>query len=178
MRHLEAREIVAGNRWLGCNVERPACGQFAALSGKNIWGVIVACGKKGDKPELWATPPPILSQALVLLFFFVGFSLLEFNVGPGDGSPPGAGRTVRGGADGLYAAALAICPAHDRFFPALTPRDAPALRELHLVGNRTSSSLSLKARRGVYRWRIVFQLPTRRSPRRPWPKKFNSTSSS
>jgi hypothetical protein len=36
MRHLEAREIVAGDRGIGCNVERPAYGQWLVLSGEYL----------------------------------------------------------------------------------------------------------------------------------------------
>ena len=36
MRHLEAREIVVGDRLIGCNVERPDYGQWAALSGEYL----------------------------------------------------------------------------------------------------------------------------------------------
>ena len=47
MRHLEARESVAGDRGIGCNVERPAYGQWPALIREYLSGR----GEKGEGPE-------------------------------------------------------------------------------------------------------------------------------
>ena len=96
MRHLEAREIVAGDRRIGCNVERPAYGQWPALSGEYLSGA----GEKGERPEP-RYPSPTRSRGSGSLF--AGFSLLESDVGPGDGSP-GSGAGIRGGFCGLATA--------------------------------------------------------------------------
>ena len=80
MRHLKAREIVAGDRRIGCNVERPAYGQWPALSGEYLSGA----GEKGERPEP-RYPSPTRSRGSGSLF--TGFSLLESNAGFGGRIP-------------------------------------------------------------------------------------------
>ena len=133
----------------GCNVERPAYGQWPALSGEYLSGA----GEKGERPEL-RYPSPTRSRGSGSLC--TGFSLLESDVGPGDGSP--------GSGDGQFAVGLmdftlrhsrsVRCPiASSLHWPHGMRRP---FANPHLVGNqaglalnlravrRTSSSLSLK----------------------------------
>ena len=67
-------------RGIGCNVERPAYGQWPALSGEYLSRV----GEKGERPEP-RYPSPTRSRGSGSLL--TGFSLLESNVGSGDRSP-------------------------------------------------------------------------------------------
>ena len=77
---MPTKSQVAGDRRIGCNVERPAYGQWPALSGEYLSGA----GEKGERPEP-RYPSPTRSRGSGSLF--TGFSLLESSAGSGGRIP-------------------------------------------------------------------------------------------